>query len=355
MDRISMKKFKFHTTTDVFMQCKIRACAAQPCGTCQTARRGLSSADLSPVEGEMFAPPTKIRVSAFDKNALVFAPTTFDAPATATSSQPLAAGASTAAKIEIASDLTLPLSVTWATENRAAVEGSLRSTLNLSQVETLRIVSITAGRRQLQQAGRGAEKAKIDFVVGVSSPQRAESASFSLNALSAGSPVVVEAFTRQLDESLVALGKPAVSLDPKAVKFAPAQVEQRTNNANSSTTPTMMMSSAATTYSNTSPNQQTTAASTFGQRTDESAGASGTPGVARTAAPATSRSSTNFVTLLLVAVIAAGVGYLVGRGRNKRQTETHDPASANPNSYVSKIASHGVDSDWTASGAPVTH
>lgn len=52
MDRISMKKFKFHTTTDVFMQCKIRACAAQPCGTCQAKSRQLAaSPDLSPVEG----------------------------------------------------------------------------------------------------------------------------------------------------------------------------------------------------------------------------------------------------------------------------------------------------------------
>ena len=32
MDRLSMKKFKFQTTTDVFVQCKIRACAQQPCG-----------------------------------------------------------------------------------------------------------------------------------------------------------------------------------------------------------------------------------------------------------------------------------------------------------------------------------
>merc|ERR1719281_1706598 len=36
MDRLSMKKFKFQTVTDVFMQCKIRACAQQPCGFCQS-------------------------------------------------------------------------------------------------------------------------------------------------------------------------------------------------------------------------------------------------------------------------------------------------------------------------------
>merc|ERR1712054_491121 len=56
LDRLSMKKFKFQGTTDVFMQCKIRACAQQPCGVCQ--RRQLSSksaVDLNPAEGEMFA------------------------------------------------------------------------------------------------------------------------------------------------------------------------------------------------------------------------------------------------------------------------------------------------------------
>merc|ERR1712178_392902 len=53
MDRISMKKFKFQTTTDVFMQCKIRACAQQPCGICTgdgVPYRALSSVDLSPGE-----------------------------------------------------------------------------------------------------------------------------------------------------------------------------------------------------------------------------------------------------------------------------------------------------------------
>merc|ERR1711981_412141 len=53
MDRLSMKKFKFQTTTDVFMQCKIRACAQQPCGICtgNGASRNLlseSEVDMSP-------------------------------------------------------------------------------------------------------------------------------------------------------------------------------------------------------------------------------------------------------------------------------------------------------------------
>lgn len=72
LERLSMKKFKFQGTTDVFMQCKLRACAQQPCGIC-TGRRALGI-DLTPVEGDMFAPPAQIRISPFDKNALVFAP-----------------------------------------------------------------------------------------------------------------------------------------------------------------------------------------------------------------------------------------------------------------------------------------
>jgi hypothetical protein len=66
MDRLSMKKFKYQGTTDVFMQCKIRACAQQPCGVCTgngDARRALqSNVDLSPAEGEMFAPPVSLCV-----------------------------------------------------------------------------------------------------------------------------------------------------------------------------------------------------------------------------------------------------------------------------------------------------
>ena len=87
MDRLSMKKFKYQGTTDVFMQCKIRACAQQPCGICSGSGdpRVLQTVDLSPAEGEMFAPPVSVRVSARDQNALTFAAPT-GAPVTTASS-----------------------------------------------------------------------------------------------------------------------------------------------------------------------------------------------------------------------------------------------------------------------------
>ena len=70
-----MKKFKFQTTTDVFMQCKIRACAQQPCGICTGSGyhyRELQDVDLSPAEGEMYAPPVQIKIGRNDVNALTF-------------------------------------------------------------------------------------------------------------------------------------------------------------------------------------------------------------------------------------------------------------------------------------------
>ena len=62
MERLSMKKFKFQHSEMVYIQCKIRACAQQPCGECTGEgddRRALLD-ELSPVEGEMFAPPAAV-------------------------------------------------------------------------------------------------------------------------------------------------------------------------------------------------------------------------------------------------------------------------------------------------------
>ena len=125
MDRLSMKKFKFQGTTDVFMQCKLRACAQQPCGICpgHHDRALASQPDLSPIEGEMFAPPTKVQVSKFDTNALSFASTQFApvtsgniAIATSSNSAPTAQPSSTVKPIQISSEITLPLTAAWAVD-----------------------------------------------------------------------------------------------------------------------------------------------------------------------------------------------------------------------------------------------
>jgi hypothetical protein len=202
MDRISMKKFKFHTTTDVFMQCKIRACAAQPCGTCDR-RRLASSPDLSPVEGEMFAPPTQIRVSPFDKNALVFQAQEYVAPSPANNVQvSTPSRPQTSQPIQVASQVTLPFTTAWAEENRAALTGTLRSTLGLSPAEDLIITSITTARRLAEQRELSSGSAKIDFIVGVSDNSRATAASAALRDLSSGSAMVVQSFTSTLNSNL---------------------------------------------------------------------------------------------------------------------------------------------------------
>lgn len=94
MQRLSFKKFKFQNTTDVFFQCKIRACARQPCGLCSTnprrrtvgagvsgGRRNLqqSFSPKTPAKseeyyevGEGYAPPMKLRISEEDENAMEF-------------------------------------------------------------------------------------------------------------------------------------------------------------------------------------------------------------------------------------------------------------------------------------------
>merc|ERR1719421_1110303 len=64
MDRLSMKKFKFQGTVDVFLQCKMRACAMQPCGVCRDDRRSLQAFGAEnlpmPMEGEQYTPPTQV-------------------------------------------------------------------------------------------------------------------------------------------------------------------------------------------------------------------------------------------------------------------------------------------------------
>ena len=231
MDRISMKKFKFQTTTDVFMQCKIRACAQQPCGTCGI-RRNLQSVDLSPADGEMFAPPLSVRVSHRDTKALTFADPVGSVPApvaAAPITNVQTAQAQTSKPIEVSSEMTLT-SVTpaWAVQNRAALTETLRSTLALQADEELVITSITAARRgrSLQEGG-----VKIDFVIGVSDSSRATVSQSKLNQLSTGSPALVQAFSTQLDQQLQARGQAPVALPAAAMAFQPAQVQQKVQTA----------------------------------------------------------------------------------------------------------------------------
>ena len=215
MDRLSMKKFKYQGTTDVFMQCKIRACAQQPCGVCTGSGdpRALQSVDLSPAEGEMFAPPVSVRVSNRDHNALTFtAPsgTVSQAGAPALAPQqssnvnpsPSASNtAQTSKPIEISSELTLvSVSAAWALKNRAALAATLRSVLALRADEELVITAITAARRRGRSLQAGG--VKVEFSVGVSDPARAAASQTKLTQLASGSQQVVRSFATQLDIEL---------------------------------------------------------------------------------------------------------------------------------------------------------
>ena len=78
IQRLSMKKFKFQGHDIVYFQCKIRACAQQPCGVCRDTRRQLAPTediDLLPMEGEQYSPIININIGRNDRSAMLFPPT----------------------------------------------------------------------------------------------------------------------------------------------------------------------------------------------------------------------------------------------------------------------------------------
>ena len=277
MDRLSMKKFKFQGTVDVFVQCKIRACAQQPCGVCTGTgdpRRGLatvllgtgtingnctggtihkkshdmtihnvlfyrcrrtqgglsvqfsssqspavaarvpaesperwtlmddmislvsgerdelcsdsssflgtSQVDLSPVEGEMFAPPVSIRLGSRDASALVF-PDVVRGGVSPIPPKP-SDKTKSATKIAIPSALTIQgLSHNWALTNQIEVAAALSQTLLLEPEDSLRITSISPLRRQLQGTGRYNSRSgvEIKFTILLADSARAQSTTAS--------------------------------------------------------------------------------------------------------------------------------------------------------------------------------
>jgi hypothetical protein len=242
MDRLSMKKFKFQSTTDVFLQCKIRACAQQPCGECtgNGMPRQLQNVDLSPVEGEMFAPPTNVKVSMRDRNAMVFPDTAYSAQestiytTTSTGSsvtQSTAAKGFTAKPIEVSSALTLSsVSASWALENRAALTATLRATLALTADEELVITSISKARRELSESTRKLQDGgvKVEFTVGLSDPKRVEVSQQTLTNLASGnSPQLLATFSQNLDAQLQMRGAPKVALSQDSFVFATPEVKEK--------------------------------------------------------------------------------------------------------------------------------
>jgi hypothetical protein len=129
--------------------------------------------------------------------------------------------------IEIASQLSLAgIDGTWAVENRGALEATLRSTLKLTAAEELIITSISKMRRTLEATSRNLQSTgvKIDFVLGVSNPQRASAQQSALTDLSSGKQTTLMQFVVQLDVELTQRGKTPVRLDASAIAFTQPSV-----------------------------------------------------------------------------------------------------------------------------------
>jgi hypothetical protein len=225
MDRISMKKFKFQTTTDVFMQCKIRACAQQPCGVCTGAGqpyRELAEVDLSPVEGEMFSPPVNVKVGMRDKNALVFPDSTQTAPSAPSVVQQLP----TKKQYEVVSEMTLSsVTASWAAANRNSIVQAIRESLNVPASASVVLLAIkkVLGRR-LQS---GDEMVKIDFAIGSDNLSDVVATKGKLEKLATGEPSLISFFSTKLDEALQSRGEPAINLKVSDMSVkAPEQREQ---------------------------------------------------------------------------------------------------------------------------------
>jgi hypothetical protein len=170
-----------------------------------------------------------VQVSKFDNNALVFGAVQESVSSSAaTPIQTQTAAGPTSKPITVSSEVTLPVTASWAIENRAALTTTLRSSLKLSAAEDLVITSITAARR-LQQGSQQGGSAKIDFIVGVDTTDRAAVASSKLALFSSGSPSVLQEFVTTLDDTLRERGAAPLGLNAAQIAFAkPVQTEVTT-------------------------------------------------------------------------------------------------------------------------------
>ena len=228
--RGSFRKFKFGDSDKVFLQAEMTAADKQPADTCANPRRKRAlrslqegppgtDLDLSPVYGNLYSPPISMSVSRFDTNALSFPPVPDFVSALPA---PVVPAGPTDKAIQIESEVTLPLSATWAVANRRELEATLRTTLQLLPNEDLVITKITAARRGLAPSTLRLLQAagvKIEFVVGVSDKLRAQTANSALTALSQGEASVVQQFSLELDQNLQRSGKNTVSLPVSALSF----------------------------------------------------------------------------------------------------------------------------------------
>jgi hypothetical protein len=321
--------------------------------------RSLSSVDLTPAEGEMFAPPTLLQVGQNDHNALVFGdrvPTGIAnqiatvsaaavAPGAAASSQPQPV---TSQPIEIASQLTFSsVSPEWAVENRAVLETTLRESLNLQASEELKITAISRARRALKASDRALQSGsgvRVDFVIGVSSPQRALAQNATVKKLSSGDAAEVTKFAAQLDLQLTLEGKAPLRLEPSAISFT--EPEQRDTSlwqaAAAGSTLTRPQVQSGSQWGHNSYTQQAQYGQQFqyGQQAQE-------PVVIQQA----DKSSGSSNTLLFAMggfVLLGGLMFVVYNKGKAAQKAPPQPAQAQDNHWASKVAD--ADYQWNNSG-----
>jgi hypothetical protein len=187
------------------------------------------------MEGEMFAPAAQIKLGTFDRSALVVDPIQPSSPSSSVPAMQGTQTAPTSKPLKIESDISLPLSPSWAIENRSTLTQTLRAVLSLRADEDLVITRISAARRlnpktrKLQEGG-SPTSVKIEFLLGLTQSARATQAQSALTALSTGQPQQVQAFTTQLDSQLQAAGKPVVALSPQTITFSgPRAREEQTS------------------------------------------------------------------------------------------------------------------------------
>jgi hypothetical protein len=371
MDRLSMKKFKFQTSVDVFMQCKIRACAQQPCGVCtgNNPARQLGGTDLSPAEGEMFAPPTQVKVGMNDHNAMVFPDTvntgtyhTYESGGSPShDNRP-----STTSPIEIASQMTLSsVTASWAIENRAALQATLRDTLQLQAGEELVITGITKiNRRHLSTLVSRSSKTerklqsggvRIDFTVGVKNQSRAFSSKSMLSQLASGSSSIVSKFTQSLDTQLERRGAAPIGLDSSSLTFAaPEQKEIQLWSSSRGG------SSAGSMAANTPMMNQRPMSSSQNYQSSQQQNMGGQTKTTTIQESSDSSSSLVYVMIGVFAItVLMVIAYNSGK-KNNMNSEKGTPmpftaqnmATNAPDAYASKVAA--MDAQW-ASNAGMQH
>jgi hypothetical protein len=316
--------------------------------------RSLSNVDLTPAEGEMFAPPTQVKVGMNDHNAMVFPDTVNTGSYHAyDSSQPYPQApkqpTATNKPIEISSQLTLTsVTASWAIENRAALESTLRKTLSLRNDEEIVITSISKiGRKLSEEEKRKLQSSgvKVDFVIGLTDASRAQSSRASLTSLASGAAAITNKFVTQLDSELVGRGKQPVRLSASDMTFTQPEQVQSTVAWQASNPSSVSAGQQSSTLYQANGNN--------GQYYSQHGASMGQAPAAPSSTTVVESKSSGSNTILLAVGGTFLLGMLLFLVYNKGKSGPPQPYTANhvqagdqqvPDVYASKVAQ--LDQDW---------